>query len=130
MPALLLMMAMSSSTPTLEFLLDENVRIELFRYLKTKEFNVKSMPKSTLDSKLAILSKREKLIIVTNDDDFADYSRGEVFGVVWLRIPQSDPETLISSFVKLLSECTSFNDKLIVLEPNKWRDFPLTEKVP
>lgn len=85
------MMAMSSSIPTLGFLLDENVRIELFRYLKHKEFNVKLAPKSTPDSRLANLSKREKLIIVTNDEDFTDYLRGEVFCVVWLRIPQSDP---------------------------------------
>lgn len=87
------------------------------------------MPKSTPDSGLANLSKREKLIIVTNDEDFTDYSKGEVFCIVWLRIPQSDPQTLISSFVKLLSEFTSFEGKLIVLKPNKWEDYPL-EDVP
>lgn len=128
MPAPLLMMAMSSSIPTQGFLLDENVRIELSRYLKTEGFYVKFMPKSTPDSKLADLSKRDKLIIVTNDEDFTDYPEGKVFCVIWLRILQSDPQTLISSFVKLLSEFTSFEGKLIVLEPNKWKDFPL-EKV-
>lgn len=79
------MMAMSLSIPTLRFLLDENVRIELSRHLKEKGFDVKSMPKST------------------------------------------PPQTLISSFVKLLSEFTSFEGKLIILEPNKWQDFPLEE---
>lgn len=123
------MMAMSSSIPTLRFLLDENVRIELFRHLKVKAFDVKFIPKSTPDSRLANLSKREKLILVTNDEDFTDYSKDEVFCVVWLRIPQSDPQTLISSFVKLLSEFTSFEGKLIVLESNKWKDFPLTEEI-
>lgn len=123
------MIVMSSSTPTLKFLLDENVRIELFRHLKAKGFDVKLMPKSTPDSRLVNLSKREKLIIVTNDEDFTDYSKGEVFCVIWLRIPQSDPQTLILSFVKLISEFSGFEGKLIVLEPNKWEDFPLGEEV-
>lgn len=69
------MMAMSSSIPTQGFLLDENVRIELFRHLKEKGFDVKLMPKSTPDSRF-----------------------------------------------------TSFEGKLIVLEPNKWQDFLLTEE--
>ncbi len=120
---------MSSLILTQKFLLDENVRIELLRHLKVKGYDVKFMPKSTPDSRLANLSKREKLIIVTNDEDFTDYSKDKVFCVVWLRIPQSDPQTLISSFVKLLSEFTSFEGKLIVLEPNNWEDFPLTEDV-
>lgn len=122
-------MRMSSSTPTQGFLLDENVRIELFRYLKEKSFNVKLIPKSTPDSRLANLSMREKLIIITNDEDFIHYSKDEVFCIVWLRLPQSDPQILISSFVKLISEFSGFKGKLIVLEPNKWEDFPLTETV-
>lgn len=121
------MMVMSLSIPTLKFLLDENVRIELFRYLKAKSFTVKLLPKSTSDSKLANLSKVERFIIVTNDEDFTDYSKNEIFSIIWLRVPQSDPQTLISSFEKLIKECKNFAGKLITLIPDDWDESSLND---
>ncbi len=106
---------MSLSTPKLKFLLDENVRIELFKFLQASSIDVKLSPKSASDSFLANISKREKRILVTNDSDFLLYPRSKLFAVVWLRIPQSDAQGLINSFSGLLSAKISWQGKLVIL---------------
>ena len=120
---------MSSSTPSLRFLLDENVRIELARWLRARSFDVTRAPRSTPDPLLAARSKNERRIVVTNDEDFCTYSHGEVYAVVWLRIPQSDPEALMSSFRNLVTECAHFADQLILLRVGAWQAVPLPIKV-
>lgn len=120
---------MSSSTPSHKFLIDENVRIELFRFLQKKGFDSKLTPKAGSDSKLLAISKAEKRIIVTNDYDFTEASTEEAFAVVWLRIPQKDQQALITSFEKLLTEIKDFSEKLVVLKPNSWDEFPLMEEL-
>ena|SRR3989338_9894599 len=120
---------MSSSTPSpkFKFLLDENVRIDLYKFLQSNGFDIKAAPKGTSDSSLASLSKTEKRILVTNDEDFAEYSNDSLFSVIWLKIPQNDPESLISSFTKLLKEFSKFSSRLVVLEAENWKDFPLSK---
>lgn len=58
---------MQSSVRTRKFLLDENVRIELYRFLKRKGNDVKILGKSVSDEQLAAVSKKEQRILVTND---------------------------------------------------------------
>lgn len=105
---------------SLKFLLDENVRIELYRFLNSEGLDVQYAPKSTNDSKIALISKQEKRILVTNDEDFTECWIDDVFSIVWLRIPQNEPKTLISSFDKLLKEFKGFEKKLVILIPNDW----------
>lgn len=109
----------------MQFLLDENVRKELLPHLKKMGFSAKIAPKGASDEALAKTSIREKRVIVTNDEDFSEYPKSTVFSVVWLRIPQNDPQSLLAMFDKLLKECNYFNGKLIVLEKNIWKDWPL-----
>lgn len=59
---------MSSLTPKPKFLLDENVRADLAKFLQSQGLDVKQTPKTSTDSHLASLSKREKRILVTNKD--------------------------------------------------------------
>lgn len=105
---------------SLKFLLDENVRIELYRFLNSEGLDVQYAPKSTKDSKIALISKQEKSILVTNDEDFTECGTDDVFSIVWLRISQNEPKTLISSFVKLSKEFKNFKGKLVILIPNDW----------
>lgn len=111
------------------FLLDENVRVELAKFLKAKNFDVKLAPKTASDATLSLISKKEKRILVTNDQDFIDCDKDTVFSLVWLIIPQNDPKTLTVSFQKLLSEFNNFRGRLVVLEAGKWQDFPLAIEV-
>jgi len=120
---------MSSSTLNHKFLLDENVRIELFRFLTHKDFDVAFATKSVPDSQHASLSKKQSRILVTNDEDFTHYTTDEIFSVVWLRISQSDPDSLIASFEKLLKELKTFKGKLVLLKEKSWEEFPLLKEV-
>ena len=120
---------MSSSTQLPKFLLDENVRIELFNFLKRRGIDVKLPPKSVPDSAVALLSKREQRVLVTNDEDFCEYSKDKVYSVVWLRLSQNDSEGLIKSFEKLLGSFKKFPGRLVVLKRGKWGEFPLGEKI-
>lgn len=116
---------MSSLTPKPKFLLDENVRADLAKFLQSQGLDVKHAPKASPDSHLVSLSKTEKRILVTNDEDFAQYTNDSIFSVVWLRILQNDPQSLLTMFDKLLKECKDFKGKFIVLEKNIWKDVPL-----
>jgi len=112
-------------TPDLKFLLDENVNRKLFKFLLSKSFDVKTHLKSSKDSVLAAISKKEERILVTNDWDFEWYTKDQIYSVVILRIPQHDSKSLISSFEKLLKEFTNFPGRIVLLEVNGWQDFSL-----
>ncbi|MDQ1284587.1 MAG: hypothetical protein QG620_935 [Patescibacteria group bacterium] len=118
---------MSSSTPSLKLLLDENVRADLFAFLSLERLDVKKSPKGATDKFLASLSLKEHRILVTNDSDFCAYKKSQIHSVVWLRIPQYDAASLFSSFSKLISSISEkqFRSKIIVLRPGGWKIFPL-----
>lgn len=120
---------MSLSIPNHKFLLDENVRIELFNFLTNVGFDVKLVPKSAPDRKIASVSIKERRVIVTNDEDFWKYSQDEIFSVVWLRIPQNNSQELLDSFQKLLKEIKGFQGKAITLSPKKWDESPLFTRI-
>lgn len=120
---------MSSLILNPKFLLDENVRIELSRFLISKDFDIILAPKSAKDTTLAQLSFKQKYILVTNDEDFCNYSKDKVFAVVWLRIPQNDPKGLLDAFEKLISECKNYTGRLVILEINKWTSSPLSKNI-
>ena len=115
--------------PKVKFLLDENVRVELAKFLKSKNLDIELAQTSVSDSTLASISKTEKRILVTNDQDFADLDRDKIFSVVLLRIPQNDAKLLIKSFDKLLKDFRDFSGNLIVLDPDGWENFPLGEEI-
>lgn len=56
---------MSLSTPNHKFLLDENVKAILSRFLKSEGFDVKLASKTAPDLKLASRSKEEQRILVS-----------------------------------------------------------------
>lgn len=123
------MKEISSSQSKPKFLIDENVRIELLRFLKKEGYDVKSPTKRAVDTKVAFISKREKRILVTNDSDFTDpelYSQDELFAVVWLRIPQSESSKLNVSFKRLLLEYKeNYKGKLFLLKEDSWEEYSL-----
>lgn len=121
---------MSLLTLNHKFLLDENVKVVLSRFLKSEGFDVKLAPKSASDSTLASLSKKEQLILVTNDEDFQWYSDKEIYSVILLKVPQNDNESLVKVFNKLLSEFSSFAGKIVVTDKKGWKDYPLVRKLP
>lgn len=123
-------MSNSASPLSLKFLLDENVKLRLLSFLKAKGFDVEKATKKSSDEKLASLSKLEQRIFITSDSDFTDpeqYSKEKIFSIVWLRIPQDKPESLISAFSKLLKEINpkDFEGNLITLQENSFDITPI-----
>src|SRR3989344_5057276 len=108
-----------------KFLLDENVRAELEVFLRKIGAAFIIDHRGASDKVLAQLSKKQRLVLVTNDSDFADAARDEIFGVVLLRLPQKDARLLTENFGKLLGECKQFEGKLTMLSPVGWESFNL-----
>lgn len=121
---------MSSSTPSLRFLLDENVQVVLAKTLSAGGLDIKLAPKSVSDSALAALSKKERRILITHDEDFEWYTKDQLFSVILLRIPQNNSSGLVESFQKLLSEFKNFPGRIVILRAGGWEDFPLWERFP
>ena len=119
---------MSSSTP-IRFLLDENVRIELVELLSKPGIDVATPKKSSDDKTLASISCAERRVVVTNDIDFSKMRKGDVFGVVWLRLPQNDPVLLLERFGAMLDDGIRFADSLVILERDKTRVVPLRTRI-
>ena len=116
-------MSPSTSASKSKFLLDENVRHELFVFLKSKGWDVKFVPKGSTDREVARLSKRERRVLVTNDADFTIpelYSAKDLFAVVWLRLPQADKEGLLETFALLLGKVKDFAGKVVILRFKSW----------
>ena len=115
-------MSLSTSQSKLKFLFDENVDERLKRFLVQQGVDVILKPKGLSNGKLAEFSKSEQRVLVTNDEDFVDFTKDEIFSVVWLRIPQRNIQSLKDSFSKLLkdkSKPEDFIGLLITLKEGK-----------
>src|SRR3989338_3642422 len=120
--------AMPSSIFTKKFLLDENVRQDLYHFLRSQHIDTRFVSKSASDRTIQEVSLREKRILVTNDNDFTLCAKEEIFFVVWLRIPQHSALACIKAFQKLLEDRMDFAWKIIVLKPHTWEAFYLSGK--
>ena len=116
----------------LKFLLDENVNKALLKFLESEGYDATFKPKGLSNGKLALLSKSDSRVFVTNDEDFTDpflYPKDKIFSVVWLRIPQDKPKALLESFSILLkdkSKPEDFEGFLIKLwEKGKFKSSPI-----
>ena len=118
---------MSLSTQLPKFLLDANVNVGLLRFLTDKGFDVKVVPKTAPDLQVASMSKIERRVLATNDADFCNLGTEDIYGVIWLRLPQGDYKALIKSFEKMVGSMGSFLGKLIVLKKDDWDEFRLGE---
>lgn len=121
----------SMSRSQLKFLLDENVKIELLKFLKSEGYNASFKPKGVSNGKLAKLSKSERRVLVTNDSDFANsdlFPKEKVFSIVLLAIPQDKPEAFLEAFSILLNERSKpkdFEGFLIVLKDKEFEVFSI-----
>lgn len=116
---------MSSSTPAIRFLLDENVRADIGLALRKDGFTVLQLAKGASDADLAQQSREEQLVILTNDLDFASMPTEKIYSVVLLRMPQHDAEAQYRAIRRLSAKCATWEGKVIVLEATRWRTLPL-----
>lgn len=110
---------------SVKFLRDENVKKRLEVFLKQQGFDAASKPKGLFNGELARLSKSERRVLITNDEDFSNsefFPRERIFSVVWLKIPQDKPELLIPAFSKLLKKIkpSDFEGNLVTLYEDRF----------
>lgn len=68
---------------------------------------------------IAKLCLSESRTLITNDEDFSKMSADKIPGVVWLKIPQDDPQGLINAFSQLLDSAPSdLKGRLVTLHPS------------
>ncbi len=114
-------MSLSASRSKPKFLVDENVKASVLQFLKTRGFSAQYVPRGSSDLHVASLSKSKRMILVTNDSDFADPEfslPAKVFSVVCIRVRQDRGEEVLSAFSKLLEDkpyASDFEGKLILL---------------
>jgi hypothetical protein len=104
------------------------VRAELDAYPREEGFEVKRLSKGAPDQSLAAVSREERLVIVTNDEDFSVMPSAKVFSVVLLRLPQRDVDALHGTFDPLLAECKDWKECLILLDRIRWKPLLLSPK--
>ena len=101
-----------------KFLLDENIRIEIKEFLKSKGFSAEYAAKGASDERLAAMAKGGKLALLTRDTDFLNsdmFQPKEYSGIIVLRIHPPTEEKLTSALSSLLAEVREFEGKLFVV---------------
>ncbi len=102
-----------------KFLLDENVRIEVGKFLESKGFPAKYASKGVSNGKLEALAREERLVLLSRDSDFLNTSLfppKESFGIVVFLIHPPTAEKLVRALSLLLEEVKEFRGKLFVVE--------------
>ena len=121
---------LSSTSLLIKFLSDENVDERLTRFLKEQGIDIISKPKGISNGKLAEFSKSELRVLVTNDEDFFEFSKDEIFSIIWLKIPQRKIESSKNAFITLLNEIKAedFEGNLIKLYEERFEISSLAEE--
>lgn len=104
---------------SLKFLLDENIRIEVKKFLESKGFSVEYAEKGISNGKLISLSKNKGFILLTRDKDFINVSLfppKDLFGIIVLTIHPPLAEKLIKSLKLLLGLVKEFKGKLFIVK--------------
>lgn len=94
----------------MRFLTDENIQSSLVKVIRRKGHSVKDIKEEKLigskDKEIMTLAKKEKLIIITFDKDFATFPIEKHCGVVLLRYKNKSTNNVITQFSYLLDSPT------------------------
>ncbi len=106
----------------MNFIIDENIPVELIPWLNNKGHKTFSCAKASSDEKVARLAKERKAIIISQDRHFANalrFAPNDFFGIIRIKIHPPFIEDLAFSLEELFKtfrKPTDFEGKLIILE--------------
>ncbi len=110
----------------MRLLADENIPYELVDILRKSGYDISTVPRRAKDSDIALLAKKERRILLTQDKDFANiilYPPEELHGII--RIKFHPPVILdISAALEDLFQKFSqkdFDKRLVILEKDGFR---------
>lgn len=95
--------------PVFKFLLDENVDARLATQIKLKGWVAVFTPKGLKNGEVIALAQKEKLVLLTNDTDFADsnrYASINPAGIIVFIIHPPDIDKLIQVLLDFLAKKT------------------------
>ncbi|MEK7107256.1 MAG: DUF5615 family PIN-like protein [Patescibacteria group bacterium] len=106
----------------MRFLVDENVRSEVARFL-SKLGDATRPSKGASDSAIAKICEKEWRILITHDNDFANtvaYPPDKYAGIVLIRIHPSTPEVVTAALSNLFAtyDENSLDGRLVILGAN------------
>ncbi|MBI3322445.1 MAG: DUF5615 family PIN-like protein [Candidatus Omnitrophica bacterium] len=109
----------------MQFLLDENVPVDLIEWLAQKGHSAIRVPAGIKNGQVLELARREKRILITQDSDFANrllYPPEKQSGIILLRIHPPQFPKITSSIERLLSniQADALPGKLILLEEKEY----------
>ena len=105
---------------SIKFLSDENVKLDLIKFLSREGVDVKNAPKGEKDLRLFSLACEDERAILTHDKHFLNkalFPPEKSCGIVVMRIHPPDLSKLQSAVLKLLNEYSAkeIKGKLLVL---------------
>ena len=106
-----------------KFLLDENIRIEIKEFLKSKGFSAEYAAKGVSNGRLASLAKDKSLVLVSRDSDFLNKSAfppKEFSGMIVFVIHPPTVEKLVRALSSLLSKVKEFKGKLFTVDEDEF----------
>ena len=105
----------------MDFIIDENVPVELITWLNQLRHSTFLTPKGASDEEVALLAKEQKAILLTQDRHFTNTLRfppQDFSGIIRIKIHPSHIEDITLSLKKLFevfSKPEDFKGKLIIL---------------
>jgi predicted nuclease of predicted toxin-antitoxin system len=104
----------------MRFLIDENVKLKLLRWLSESGHDAIRVPSGTRNGRVLALGIAESRILITHDHDFADryrYPPDQYAGIILIEIHPPVLSALKTALSKLLktSPPQGFSGRLIVL---------------
>jgi len=106
----------------LKFILDENVPRSIYKYLKSRGFDVDYVSGGIKNSEVARLAKESNAVLITRDWDFSNttlYPPEEHHGIIILRIHPPLPEDLKNTLENVLKRIKKLEAKTIIAYKDK-----------
>ena len=110
----------------MKLLLDENIPISVFKFLKERRYEAFYVPKGAKDRDVAELARRDRAVLLTRDYDFANmllYPPQDFYGIIILKVHPPVAEKLISSLKSVLKATEDFGGKVFVVTEDRIRVF-------
>lgn len=110
----------------MKLLIDENVRKEVIDFLSRSGHDILIVTPGSEDFKIAQVAKKDKRIILTHDQHFADilmYPPEEYSGIIRIKIHPPTTATIINALKDFFQkiEPSQLDKKLVILEENGFR---------
>lgn len=110
----------------MRFFIDENIRREVTKFLKSRGHDVMTVTPGSADAEIARNAQETKRIILTHDQHFADilmYPPKEYSGIIRIKIHPPSPAIIIKALTDLLQKVNfeQIEGRLVILEESGFR---------